>query len=435
MELEMQILDVKGMEWGDSTGFRNGILYVNKVEALEVCGEFAEVNGFNLYIARPSENIRIIPVKCVVEPRCKISETGAGFPGLVGPIEQAGEGSSLTLKGAAVVMTQSNDPENYCKTGGFIDMTGPGAGYSPYSKSFLLVVDAKAIPSLFSQDQQALDDAVRIAGLRLASYLAKKCITTMPDRAKTYKLDKADESLPGVVYVLQLLAQNPIVEDFYVYGSLAGSHFMPTLMHPNEILDGAVTNFIGSHCTVTSDKQYLYDIQNSPVIEELYNRHGKDLRFLGVIVHNQVMTLEGKERCSYFTSKIAKMLGAKGAVMVTEGHGNPDEDIMLNVRNLERNGCKVVIISDELGGVDGKSPGLSDWVPECNAMVSVGNTHALLSVPAKMERLIGNESSQSIIRASVDKESEETNYILVQLSHVAGSCSQAGIANISARWV
>lgn len=435
MELQMQMLDVKGMEWGDRTGFRNGVLYIDKAEALEACGEFSAVEGFDLHIARPGENVRIIPVKCVVEPRCKTSETGSDFPGLVGPIKQVGEGSTLALKGAAVVMTQSNDPENYCKTGGFIDMAGPGAECCPYSKSFLLVVDAKAIPALFSQDQQALDDAVRIAGLRLASYLAKKCADVKPDRTKTYQLGKADESLPGVVYVLQLLAQNPIVEDFYVYGSLAGPHFMPTLMHPNEIFDGAVTNFIGSHCTVASDKQYLYDIQNSPAIEEFYDRHGKDLRFLGVIVHNQVMTLEGKERCSYFTSKIAKMLGAQGAVMVTEGHGNPDEDIMLNVRNLERNGCKVVIISDELGGVDGKSPGLADWVPECNAMVSVGNTHQLLSVPAKMEKLIGNESSQSIIRASVDKKPDEKDHVYVQMNHVAGSCSQAGIANISARWV
>lgn len=431
----MQMLNVKGLEWGGETIFRDGVLYVNKEEALGVCGAFSSVSRFDLHIARPGENVRIVPVKGVVEPRCNLSADGSGFPGLVGPVKQAGEGSTLALKGAAVVMTQSNDPENYCKTGGFIDMSGPAAEYGPYSQLFLLVVEARAVPELYSRDQLALDDAVRVAGLRLASYLAEKCRNAKPDCTKRYALDRADGSLPGVVYVLQLLAQNPIVEDFYVYGSLAGPHFLPTLMHPNEILDGAVTNFIGSHCTVTSDKQYLYDIQNSPVMEELYDRHGKELRFLGVIVHNQVMTLEGKERCSYFTSKIAGMLGAEGAVMVTEGHGNPDEDIMLNVRNLERNGCKVVIISDELGGIDGKSPGLADWTPECDAMVSVGNTHGLLAVPAKMERLIGNGTSQNLSRATVDQDPENKEYVYVQLNHVAGSCSQAGLARLSARWV
>ena len=435
MQLEMQTLDVKGMEWGEKTHFKNGILYIDKEEALAVCGDFPGVDGFALHIARPGDRTRIIPVKCVVEPRCKTSDGDSDFPGIVGAIRQVGHGRTLALKGAAVVMTETNDPDTICKSGGFIDMSGPAADYCLYSKLFLLVIEAKAVPSVHRDDPQVLDDAVRVAGLRLAAYLARKCMDAAPDRTKTYELGEVDPSLPGVVYVLQLLAQHPLVEDFYVYGQLAGANFLPTLMHPNEIMDGAVTNFIGAHCTVCSDKQYLYDIQNSPVVEEFYSRHGRDLRFLGVILHNEVLTLEGKERSSLFTSKIAAMLGAKGAVIVTEGHGNPDEDIMLNVRNLERYGVHTVIISDELGGVDGRSPGLADWVPECNAMISVGNTHELLAIPEKMDVLIGNASSQSILRASVDEVPKEAGCFYTQLNYIAGSCSQAGIGNLSARWI
>ena len=209
---------------------------------------------------------------------------------------------------------------------------------------------------------------------------------------------------------------------------------IPTVLHPNEILDGAVANFIGSHCTVCSDKQYLYDIQNSPVIEECFRRHGHTLRFLGVVLHNEVVTLSGKIRSSLVTTKLAKMLGADGAILCTEGHGNPDEDVMLNVKNLEDAGIGTVIISDELGGVDGGSPGLADWVPACDAMISVGNTHQLLAVPEKTDAFIGNEASMAIVRVDCD-ELSEPGYFYTQLNHVASSCSQGGIGRLSARWV
>lgn len=434
MKLDFAMLDIRGMEWGEKTETKGGVLYVNRDEALLACGTHPGAEGFSLHIARPGESVRILPVKMVAEPRCKTSEEGSMFPGVTGEMKQAGIGRTLALKGAAVVVTESGDDELVCRTGGFIDMSGPASECTPYATTFNLVLNARINPQTQKDKTQTADDACRLAGLRLAVYLAEKCAGAEPDRVKTYELGEADPSLPGVVYVMQLLAQNPIVEDFRVYGELAGTEMLPTILHPNEILDGAVTNFIGSHCTVCSDKQYLYDIQNSPVVEECFWRHGKTLRFLGVVLHNEVVTLSGKLRSSLATAKLAKMLGADGAILCTEGHGNPDEDIMLNVGNLEAAGIKTVIISDELGGADGKSPGLADWTPACDAMVSVGNTHQLLAIPEKTDTFIGNEASEAIIRVDC-AERPEPGYFYTQLNHVASSCSQGGIGHISARWV
>ncbi len=437
MKLDFAMLDIKGMEWGERTEAVGGVLYVNRDEALGACGAYPGVEAFSLHIARPGESVRILPVKMVVEPRCKTSEEGAMFPGIFGDVDgmkQAGIGRTLALKGAAVVVTESGDDELVCRTGGFVDMSGPASEYTPYSKTFNMIVNARVNIQMQKNETQAVDDACRLAGLRLAVYLAEQCAGAAPDRAVTRELAEADPSLPGVVYVMQLLAQNPLVEDFRVYGQIAGPTMIPTVLHPNEVLDGAVTNFIGSHCTVCSDKQYLYDIQNSPAIEECFERHGKTLRFLGVVLHNEVVTLSGKIRSSLVTTKLAKMLGADGAILCTEGHGNPDEDIMLNVKHLEDAGIGTVVISDELGGVDGSSPGLADWVPECDAMVSVGNTHQLLAVPEKMGAFIGNEASMAIIRVDCD-ERPEPEYFYTQLNHVASACSQGGIGRLSARWV
>lgn len=65
MELEMRMLEVRGMEWDDKTYFEGGVLYVDKREALEACGSFPAIGGFDLHVARPGENVRIIPVKSV----------------------------------------------------------------------------------------------------------------------------------------------------------------------------------------------------------------------------------------------------------------------------------------------------------------------------------------------------------------------------------
>ncbi len=131
------------------------------------------------------------------------SDGDSDFPGIVGAIRQVGHGRTLALKGAAVVMTETNDPDTICKSGGFIDMSGPAADYCLYSKLFLLVIEAKAVPSVHRDDPQVLDDAVRVAGLRLAAYLARKCMDAAPDRTKTYELGEVDPSpFVAVTFIL-----------------------------------------------------------------------------------------------------------------------------------------------------------------------------------------------------------------------------------------
>ena len=435
MKLNFRELDIKGIKWGEKTTVIDHILYVNVAEAVLACGTHPYIENITLHIASPGESIRIMPIKDVIEPRCKIDSNGSMFPGVVGELKQAGFGDTVALKGATVVVTQNNDTQSVCRTGGFIDMTGPAADYCPYSKLYNLVMNVKIDSEAQKNDTQKVDDACKIAGLRLAVYLAEQCKDIAPDKVRVYETDQADPSLPGVVYVMQMLAQNPLIKDFYIYGQLAGATMIPTLLHPNEIIDGALVSFVGSHNTVASDKQYMYEIQNAPVMEEFYSLHGKSLRFLGVIVHNEVLTLEGKIRNSLFTTKLAKMMGAEGAVLVTEGHGNPDEDIMLNVKNFEDAGIKTVIISDELGGRDGKSPGLADWVKECTAMVSSGNTHELLAIPQKMDSFIGNEPSLDILHVAIDYQPEDPDYFYTEMIHVTSSCAQAGLCNLSAKWI
>lgn len=438
MRLDCSSIKISGISWGEKTTIVNEILYIDRDQAIEAClGDNRTVSlcKVSLHLAPPGSSVRIMPVKDVIEPRCKTSEEGAIFPGVVGEMRQAGIGGTLVLKGAAVVVTINNDNKCNCQTGGFIDMNGPAAEWCYFSKTHNLVLDVGVSSELMENTPEEMDERCREMGLRLAVYLAECCKELATDSTKIYELGDASTSLPGVVYVLQMLAQNPLIKDFWVYGQLGGARFTPTIMHPNEVMDGAVTSFIGSRNTVCCDKQTTYEIQNSRVIEELYAQHGVSLRFLGVIVHNEVLTLEGKIRSSLYTTKLAKMLGAKGAILVTEGHGNPDEDLMLNCKHLEQSGIHTVIISDELAGRDGTSPGLTDWVPECNAMVSTGNIHELLAIPQKQDIFIGNVASEGLIHSAVERQPENPDLFYTEVLHIVGCENEAGFNNVSARWI
>jgi len=49
------------------------------------------------------------------------------------------------------------------------------------------------------------------------------------------------------------------------------------------------------------------------VIEELYERHGKDINFLGVIITNENVTLADKQRSSDYAVKLAEYMTLDGA--------------------------------------------------------------------------------------------------------------------------
>ena len=103
LRLELHKVFVKNVSWGDVTRVEGGTLYVDREEMLAVALSDERFAGGDLDLARPGENVRIIPVKDVIEPRCKIEGPGEVFPGFVGGMETVGEGSTLVLDGAAVV--------------------------------------------------------------------------------------------------------------------------------------------------------------------------------------------------------------------------------------------------------------------------------------------------------------------------------------------
>src|SRR2546422_7511345 len=97
---------------------------------------------------------------------------------------------------------------------------------------------------------------------------------------------------------------------------------LPTIVHPNEVLDGAVLRgFMGRSVTT-------WATQNHPMIRALYAQHGRTLWFAGVVVTVAQATEPERVRSAFLAAGlVAHTLGADGAVFTKIGGGGPPAGI------------------------------------------------------------------------------------------------------------
>jgi glycine reductase len=229
-------------------------------------------------------------------------------------------------------------------------------------------------------------NALRLAVLRAAVWLAREVETdSPPDDQTDLSLTPVDESLPRVAYVYQLHShQRPTVPgEPLLYGDNC-RHLLPTILHPNEVLDGAVLRAYNYMNMET------YGIQNHAIIDDLYARHGKDLNFVGVVVYVANQLAEERERATLIASNLVTYaLGADGAVFTKSGGGAPNVDMALIAERCEELGVRSTLILWETG-----APGASDQdatlfnTPSLDAIINIGATQLRLSLDA-VDRLVG----------------------------------------------
>ena len=391
MKLKIGNFYVKDIIFGETTKFEQGILQINKEEALRVVYEDENITDADLIIAKPGDKVRIVPVKEAIEPRYRV-EGGPVFPGVTGELMQAGNGTTYALKNSSVLVVGK-------KWGGFqdglIDMSGEGAKYTLFSELLNICLVADTNEDFEKNEQQKKNKALRWAGMRLSEYLGKTVANLEPEEIEVYELNpltkrtEKENMLPNVAFVMQ--PQSQMEEMGYndlVYGWDA-NHMLPTFMHPNEILDGAVISGSFMPC---SSKWSTYDFQNYPMIKRLYEEHGKTINFVGVIMSNLNVALEQKERAALFVAQIAKSLGVDAAVVAEEGYGNPDADFIACIVALENAGIKTVGLTNECTGRDGASQPLVTLDQKADAIVSCGNVSELIILPP-METVIGDLES------------------------------------------
>lgn len=425
MRLEVGYINIKDVQFGNATEVKNSVLYVNKQEMLDAIGGDPRLESINIDIAKPGEEVRITPVKDVIQPRVKVEGPGGVFPGFVSKVDNVGSGRTHVLRGANVLTTG--------KIVGFqeglIDMTGPGADYTPFSKSCNVVAVCEPVKDL---KQHQHEEAVRIVGFKAAAYLAEAARNLKPDELKTYEtkplLEQVNEfkNLPKVAYVYMLQSQG-LLHDTYVYG-VDAKQIIPTLIYPTEVMDGAI---VSGNCVSACDKNATYHHMNNPIIHDLYEKHGKELNFVGVVITNENVYLADKERSSNMTAKLVKMMGVDGVIISEEGFGNPDTDLIMNCKKIENEGIKTVIVTDEYAGRDGASQSLADADAKADAVVTAGNANEIIKLPP-MKKVIGHIEPVDVIAGGFKGSLKEDGSIEAELQIITGSTNELGYNRLSA---
>ena len=426
MRLELGKIFIKDVQFGAVTEVKDSVLYINKEEMLKEIGGDEHIKSIDLDIVRPGESVRIIPVKDVIEPRVKVDGNGGIFPGVISKVDTVGEGRTHALKNAGVVTTG--------KIVGFqegiIDMTGPGAEYTPFSKLNNVVVIAEPIDGLKQYDHER---AVRMIGFKAATYLGEVARNLTPDEVVEYETKTLLESiaeypeLPKVGYVYMLQTQG-LLHDTYVYG-VDAKQIVPTLLYPTELMDGAI---VSGNCVSACDKNPSYVHMNNSVVEDLYLQHGKEINFVGVIITNENVYLADKERSSNWTAKLCKQLGLDAVIVSQEGFGNPDTDLIMNCKKIEGQGVKTVIVTDEYAGRDGASQSLADADVKANAVVTGGNANQVVVLP-KMDRVIGHVEVADVIAGGAAGSLREDGSIEAEIQVITGATNETGFGFLTAK--
>lgn len=426
MKLELGKIMINDVQFGSETKVENGTLYVNKEEISAMVLEDKRLTKADVELARPGESVRIAPVKDVVEPRVKVEGKGQLFPGVINKVKTVGEGRTHALVGSNVITCG--------KIVGFqeglIDMSGPTAKYTPFSKTNNVCVVIEGYEGIETHDYE---EAGRLAGLKVAAYIGEAGKNVEPDEIVTYEtkplLEQVQQypDLPKVGYVHMLQSQG-LLHDTYYYG-VDAKVMVPTFMYPTEMMDGAI---ISGNCVAPCDKVTTFHHLNNPVIEDLYERHGKDINFIGVILTNENVWLMDKERSSDMTAKLCRHLCLDGVIVTEEGYGNPDTDIMMNCQKVSQEGIDVVLITDEFPGRDGKSQSVADTVPEADALVSCGNGNVIEYFPP-MDKVIGTLDYIETMIGGYEGSLKEDGSIEAEIQIIIASTIANGYNTLAAR--
>ena len=430
MKLELGFIEIKDIQFSKESKLENGILFVNADEAKNfVFGDDdvkACVKDAHFDIAKPGESVRITPVKDVIEPRVKVEGPGGEFPGVIAKVDTVGSGKTHVLRGMAVVTAG--------KIVGFqegvIDMSGPGADYTAFSKLLNLVLVCEPVEGVH---QHEYEHAVRIAGLRAATYIGELGRNVTPDSTKEYETLGIKEGmqkwpdLPRVAYVHMLQSQG-LLHDTYVYG-VDAKKSLTTIINPTETMDGAI---ISGNCVSACDKNTTYHHQNNPVVADLFEQHGKTINYVCNIITNENVYLADKMRSSDWTAKLCRLLDLDGVIVSQEGFGNPDTDLIMNTKKIELQGVKTTIITDEYAGQDGKSQSLADADPLADAVVTGGNANQVIILP-KMDKVIGTLEDIDRIAGSHAGSLRPDGTIEAEIQVITGATNEMGFGYLSAR--
>jgi hypothetical protein len=391
MRLDIESSDIKDIQADSKTYARNGVLYINLKELEELILRDPRIKSVEINLVYPGDNVRILNILDVIQPRCKIGKVDADFPGFIGKVQTAGSGRTRSLRGIAVLVS---NPCTNRKENALLDMAGPVAEMSPYGK----MKNVSIAPTIAAGvEERDFENAVKNAGLKTAIYLARGAEGHPVSEVEVYDLDIPNldrkSNLPRVACYYQLYSPQfdyLAISDPCFYGTDV-THMMPTVIHPNEVLDGGVVGWLSIKALDT------YSIQNHGVIKELYRYHGKDLIFAGVVCAVANMEPVARVRSACMAANLVKnVLGADGVILVKITGGMPHIDLAFTGEECEKLGVKTAIFTQPLTPFGTLADTILFNAESLDLIITSSATFERTKIPWKAEKFLGGNAKTRI---------------------------------------
>jgi len=391
MKLEIESIDIKDIQKASKTYADKGVLYINLKELEELILKDSRIKSVDINLIYPGQNVRVLNLMDVIQPRCKIDKIDADFPGFIGKLQIAGSGRTRSLRNVAVLVS---NPCTNRKESALLDMAGPIAEMSPYGKMKNVVIAPYVAAGVEERD---FENAVKNAGLKTAIYLARGAHQHPVSEVEVYDLDIPNldrkSNLPRVACYYQLYSpqfDHLAISDPCFYGTDV-RNMMPTVIHPNEVLDGGVVGWLAIKALDT------YSIQNRGVIKELYRRHGKDLNFVGVVCAVANMEPDARVRSACMAAhQVKNVLGADGVVLIKITGGMPHIDLAMAGEECEKLGVKTAIFTQPLTPFGTLADTILFNVESLDLIILSSATFERTKIPWKAEKFIGGTAETRI---------------------------------------
>ena len=385
--LELADFPVKDLQFGGRLRYAAGNLEVDAAELVETASRDPRIGSARLDIVRPGERTRVTGIRDVVEPRVKVDGAGQVFPGITNPVAPVGAGRTHRLSGMTLITAA--DYEGTIRTGttaqrsAILDMWGPGAELTGFSRFPGLVLTFALPPDLIEGEAH---QAIQGAEYRVAQRLAEATAGAEPAGVETHGAAHGNPSLPRAVVIVGCITESEHLPSGLGYYGLPVRESLSTVVHPNELLDGAVT---GSTLKTIAYSPTTWNWQNQPLALRLSREHGRRLDFAGVVLQRiRFESFREKEVAAHNAAQVARALGAEAALITWIGSGNAFLEVMLTVQACEEKGIKTVLVTYEYGGKDGVDSPLLFYDTSADAVVSTGSRDLNLELPAA-DRVVG----------------------------------------------
>jgi glycine reductase len=280
-------------------------------------------------------------------------------------------------------------------------------------------------------EERSFEDAVKIAGLKTAVYLARAAEEHALDEVEVFDLDisnlERNPALPRIVYYHQLY--NPQhdhrgISDPCFYGTDV-RNLLPIIVHPNEVLDGGVVSPYTLRACDT------YGIQNNAVIKELFRHHGKDLTFAGVVCGVASMDSLARSRQAMMASNLIKnVLGADGVILTKVQGGMPHVDLALVAEECEKLGVRTAVFTQAFVESGTLAETLLFNSEALDLVITTGTMMESIKLPLMTDRILGGTADTKIISSGPIEQHAGDPYIDVEEFLIAGVHDHLGGANI-----